>query len=196
MIIWINGAFGAGKTQTAAELHRRIPDSFVYDPENAGFWLRKNEPEMLRADNFQDEALWRSVNRDMLSSIAARYDGTVLVPMTIIEPAYYREILLPLREQGVDVRHFLLYPSKEVLEKRLRSRGEGKNAWVWRQTERCCRAFEDPVFENRIDNGTMSIPETAETIAAACGLPLLPRTGKIENLLNRLRTTIRAVRHE
>ena len=36
MVIWLNGAFGAGKTQTAYELHRRLPDSFVYDPENAG----------------------------------------------------------------------------------------------------------------------------------------------------------------
>ncbi|MBQ9717880.1 MAG: tunicamycin resistance protein, partial [Clostridia bacterium] len=38
MILWINGTFGSGKTQTAAELHRRIPDSFVYDPENVGYW--------------------------------------------------------------------------------------------------------------------------------------------------------------
>jgi chloramphenicol 3-O-phosphotransferase len=33
MIIWLNGAFGAGKTQTAFELHSRIPDSYVFDPE-------------------------------------------------------------------------------------------------------------------------------------------------------------------
>lgn len=37
MIFWVNGAFGAGKTQTSYELHRRIPNSFVYDPENVGF---------------------------------------------------------------------------------------------------------------------------------------------------------------
>ncbi|MEK4047271.1 hypothetical protein NSU18_27040 [Paenibacillus sp. FSL H8-0048] len=36
VIIWLNGTFGSGKTQTAAELHRRIPDSYVFDPENAG----------------------------------------------------------------------------------------------------------------------------------------------------------------
>ena len=40
MIIWLNGAFGAGKTQTAYELHRRLPGSYVYDPENAGFFMR------------------------------------------------------------------------------------------------------------------------------------------------------------
>ena len=194
MIIWINGAFGAGKTQTAAELHRRIPDSFVYDPENAGFWLRKNEPEALRADNFQDEELWRTVNREMLSNLAARYDGVILVPMTLIEPSYYREILFPLRESGVDVRHFLLYPSRETLRKRLRRRHEGESSWASRQAERCYRAFEDPVFENRIENDAFGIAETAEVIAAACGITLLPRAGRFASFRNRIRTTIAAIR--
>ncbi|CAI6224437.1 hypothetical protein NRS6186_01805 [Bacillus subtilis] len=40
MIIWINGAFGSGKTQTAFELHRRLNPSYVYDPEKMGFALR------------------------------------------------------------------------------------------------------------------------------------------------------------
>ena len=45
MILWINGAFGSGKTTTAYELHRRLkPLSYVYDPENVGYFLRKNEP--------------------------------------------------------------------------------------------------------------------------------------------------------
>ncbi|HBD65376.1 MAG TPA: tunicamycin resistance protein, partial [Clostridiales bacterium] len=44
MIIWINGAFGSGKTQTANELHRRIKNSYVYDPENIGFFIRDNIP--------------------------------------------------------------------------------------------------------------------------------------------------------
>ncbi len=44
MIIWINGAFGSGKTQTAYELHRRLDGSYVYDPENAGYFIRKNLP--------------------------------------------------------------------------------------------------------------------------------------------------------
>ncbi|WP_317106532.1 hypothetical protein [Chroococcidiopsis sp. SAG 2025] len=38
MIIWLNGAFGIGKTQTTFELHSRIPGSFVFDPEQIGFF--------------------------------------------------------------------------------------------------------------------------------------------------------------
>lgn len=40
LIIWINGAFGFGKTQTVFELHRRQKPSYVYDPEKLGFALR------------------------------------------------------------------------------------------------------------------------------------------------------------
>jgi adenylylsulfate kinase-like enzyme len=32
MIIWINGAFGSGKTQMAFEINRRLENSYVYDP--------------------------------------------------------------------------------------------------------------------------------------------------------------------
>jgi adenylylsulfate kinase-like enzyme len=41
MIIWLNGAFGSGKTRTAYELHRRIPQSYIFDPENIGFCIRE-----------------------------------------------------------------------------------------------------------------------------------------------------------
>lgn len=41
MIIWLNGAFGVGKTQTAFELHSRIPNSFVFDPEQIVFFSAK-----------------------------------------------------------------------------------------------------------------------------------------------------------
>ncbi|AOO60311.1 hypothetical protein [Bacillus velezensis] len=44
MIIWINGAFGSGKTQTAFELHRRLKPSYVYDPEKMGFAMRSMIP--------------------------------------------------------------------------------------------------------------------------------------------------------
>lgn len=194
MILWINGAFGAGKTQTAAELHRRIPDSFVYDPENVGYWLRKNEPKALQADNFQDEPLWRSVNRDMLLHLAAHYDGVILVPMTLVQPQYYWEIICPIRDQGFQVQHFLLYPSLETVKRRLARRGDRGNTWALAQFSRCCRAFEDPIFENRIVNDSLSIAETAEAIAQAAGIPLTPRLGRLRTFTCRAKTFFQHIR--
>lgn len=33
MIIWLNGPFGVGKTTLANILHKRIENSYLYDPE-------------------------------------------------------------------------------------------------------------------------------------------------------------------
>ncbi|MGN1346064.1 MAG: AAA family ATPase [Eubacteriales bacterium] len=194
MILWINGAFGSGKTQTAAELHRRLPDSFVYDPENVGYWLRENEPTALHTDNFQDEPLWRSINRDMLLRLSSNYRGTILVPMTLVSAQYYTEIITAVRENGAELRHFLLYPSAETVRKRLARRGERENSWAWRQVHRCYDAFDNPVFENRIVNDQMSVPETAEAIAAAAGLCLTRRISRPAQFIRQLKTTLGAIR--
>lgn len=77
-IIWLNGAFGSGKTQTAGELYRRLPGSFVFDPEEFGFWLRKNEPPALRMPDFQNVPLWREVNYKLLARIAEGFGGAVI----------------------------------------------------------------------------------------------------------------------
>ncbi|UUZ79056.1 hypothetical protein LJK88_27920 [Paenibacillus sp. P26] len=71
MILWINGAFGSGKTQTAYELHRRIPGSFVYDPENAGYFIQRNMPRAARKDDFQHYPLWREMNYSMLRHMSS-----------------------------------------------------------------------------------------------------------------------------
>lgn len=45
--VWLNGSFGVGKTQTAFALRRRLPGSFVCDPEQLGFGLhRMTLPEL------------------------------------------------------------------------------------------------------------------------------------------------------
>lgn len=194
MIVWINGAFGSGKTQTANELLRRMDRAFLYDPENVGYWLRKNEPKELAAENFQDEPLWRSINQDMLLHLSKHFGGTIIVPMTIISPNYYDEIIGELRRCGADVRHFVLCARAETVRKRLRKRLEGVNSWAARQLPACLSAFENPIFENRIQTDSMSTPETAEEIAARTGLALKPRLGPLKQLCAEVSTQLRAMR--
>lgn len=50
MLLWINGPFGGGKTQTAFELQRRLRGAMVSDPEHAGFGLHRMVPRELRND--------------------------------------------------------------------------------------------------------------------------------------------------
>lgn len=62
MIIWLNGALSAGKTTCAFELKRRTSNSFVYDPENIGFFIKKNIPKEIRMSDFQDYEQWKTFN--------------------------------------------------------------------------------------------------------------------------------------
>lgn len=54
MIIWINGAFGSGKTTVAEILHSKIEHSYLYDPENIGDFLRHNLPQEIQKADFQE----------------------------------------------------------------------------------------------------------------------------------------------
>lgn len=119
--MWINGAFGAGKTQTAFELHRRLAESHVADPELIGFAIHRTLPAHARAD-FQDRPQWRTAISATLADAVAASDGPVIAPMTLVEPAYYDEVMTALRGYGVDVRHFALTASPETLRRRLRIR--------------------------------------------------------------------------
>src|SRR5690625_2484521 len=78
MIIWINGTFGAGKTTTAYELHKRLPNSTVYDPERFGYVLMANIPKEIIKGDFQDYPLWREANYTLLKHISEEYLGTTI----------------------------------------------------------------------------------------------------------------------
>ncbi|MCI8590303.1 MAG: AAA family ATPase [Clostridiales bacterium] len=165
MIIWLNGAFGSGKTHTAYELQRRLPDAYVYDPENIGYFIRKNLPLSMYEDDFQDYPMWRAGNFAMLDYIAAHYDGDIIVPMTITNPVYYTEMIGALAEK-YPLKHFILYADKETLLKRLASRMEGKHSWAALQIDRCIKAFDETITGCRIDTNGKTLVEVVEEVAA------------------------------
>ncbi|WP_397538961.1 AAA family ATPase [Rummeliibacillus pycnus] len=195
MIIWINGAFGSGKTQTSYELNRRIPNSFVYDPENMGFFINKNIPKEISKGDFQDYRIWRELNYTILKSIDSEYDGVIIVPMTIVNPQYFEEIVGKLRDDGVIVNHFVLWASKETLQKRLRSRGEGKNSWGAKQIERCIQGLSNDTFKHRLETDTMTVETVAETIASMLDIHLFEdNRNKFRKRLDRIKTQIKQMR--
>lgn len=194
MIIWLNGAFGAGKTQTAYELHRRLERSYVYDPENAGFFIRDNLPPGLGLEDFQDFPMWRSFNLEMLDYIASRYDGTIIVPMTLTSRAYYDELVGTLSKRH-EVDHFILWASRETLLKRLASRGEGPGSWGALQIGRCLDAFETDITQRKIYTDDRDLYEVVDEVGRLCGLTLSEdRRGRLRKLADRLVTQIRHIR--
>lgn len=172
MIVWINGSFGSGKTQTAYELQRRIPNSYVFDPEEAGFYIKKNLPDSLALNDFQDYGMWRQINSQMLLYLHKYYDGVVLVPMTVTNAKYLEEITAGLKAAGVDFHHVTLAATKETLMKRLRGRGEKRGSWVFDQVERCVHRLSDVAFGKHIQTDELTIDQVVEEVARVSGLSL------------------------
>jgi len=198
VIIWINGAFGAGKTSAAFELRRRLEHSFVYDPENIGYFFRKNLPRVCCTDDFQDMSLWRSFNYSILKELHGAYHGTVIVPMTLVNPIYYREIIQRLKDEGTPLRHFILYADRETILRRLKKRSLGKlnrEAFAVEAIDRCLAFFDCHADGTRIQTDEMTVEEVAARIGKECGLPLLPdyRPGFLKKI-DRLTVSLRHIR--
>ncbi|WP_163801088.1 AAA family ATPase [Mycolicibacterium sediminis] len=203
MLMWINGAFGSGKTQTAFELHRRIAGSHVADPELIGFAIQKTLPAAARGD-FQDRPQWRAaVVATLIDAVRANPDGPVLVPMTLVEAAYFDEVMGGLAAAGVDVRHFALIASPETLRRRLQTRSGywvgravgREETWGIAQITRCVTALATDRFAEHVDTDDRAIDDVVEDVAARAGVPLTaPKLGPVRYQFRRAAVGIRHVR--
>jgi len=193
VLIWINGPFGVGKTQTAWELHRRLPGSAVSDPEVMGYALRRMLPQE-RVGDFQDIPLWRSFVRQTLARAEAAQVGPLIVPMTVAAEPYFRETVIALREEGIDVRHFTLLASRREVLGRLRRRGDFGRSWPALQIDRCLDALHTQLFAEHLDTSAASIEAVAEALAERAGLVLLPRAGVLRRAVWRFGVQVRHIR--
>lgn len=195
MILWINGAFGSGKTTTAYELNRRIPNSFVYDPENTGYYIRKNTPKHMITYDFQDIPLWRETNYKMLRMISEQYEGTIIVPMTLVNAQYFDEIVTKLRGDGVEIKHYVLMASRETLLRRLRSRGQGIQSWAAEQIDRCVAGLKHERFETHIQTDAMTVEEMIQAIASHAQIAISPDTrSEWKKKLDRILVKVKHIR--
>ncbi|MCX4587328.1 NUDIX hydrolase [Streptomyces sp. NBC_01481] len=126
MIVWINGAFGAGKTSTARELIDLIPNSTLYDPELIGGQLRHLLPQKRLAEvsDYQDLPIWRRLVVDTAAALLSELGGVLVVPMTLLRQEYRDEIFGGLASRRIPVRHVLLRPDETILRERIATREE------------------------------------------------------------------------
>jgi gluconate kinase len=130
VIIWINGGFGAGKTTLAEELHRRLPDALVYDPEDVGLMLWKWMPPN---GDFQHLPSWRELVVATALSLRRHHAETLIVPMSLIRDAYRAEILGGLAAAGEEVLHVFLEADASALRERLDARVSRPDIQEWDQ---------------------------------------------------------------
>ena len=206
MLLWINGPFGGGKTQTASELHRRLPGSIICDPEQVGFGLHRTLPPELRGD-FQDLQSWRDGVSEVLDLALTHHAGTVIAPMTVVDPTYFRETVGRLRDRGHHVRHVALLAERATVVRRLRERSLGRlvqlvageaaalrsESFAMSKLDLCLERLVEPTFAEQLWTDDLTVAEVAEEIATSAGLRLSPN--HVGPLRGRLRRTWTSVRH-
>jgi hypothetical protein len=200
VLVWINGPFGGGKTATAFELERRLPGSVVCDPEHLGFGLHRMIPPALRT-NFQDLPAWRSGVHEVLDLVARNHEGTVIVPMTLIDSGYFAQIVGRLRDDGHDVRHFALLADRATVLRRLSRRAFGlglrHERWAVDKLDECLARLHEPEFAQHIRTDQQTVSQVAATIAQVAGLPIAPDTdGLLRASVRRYTTTLRHIRFD
>jgi hypothetical protein len=173
VLIWINGAFGAGKTSVARALAARWPDALLFDPEQIGFMLRRVTPLRPQSD-FQDLPLWRELTIQTLTGTLAQYRRPLIVPMTLVEHRYFDEILGGLRRGGLEVLHFSLIASPLTLRRRLRWRWAlpASRRWAVAQIERCVAALESPEFARHVQTDNRPVSSIVEDVLTSLPKPL------------------------
>lgn len=131
MIVWLNGAFGVGKTTTARELARSLPGARIFDPEIVGQMLRAAIPEPI--DDFQDWPAWRTLVGRTAVELRRQYRGTVIAPMTLLRQDYATEIFSILAERGAPVQHVVLHADAAELTRRIDADRTETAARAWRR---------------------------------------------------------------
>lgn len=172
MIIWLNGAFAAGKTTLAEELHRRLPEALPFDPEYVGYILIKWAPPASTGD-FQDIPLWRKLVAEFAAGLAQDYGQTVIVPMTLVNQAYREEIFELIEKSGSSILHvFLDVPSAE-LHRRIEEQvihaedaDADTNAREFRRSnvERCVEARQHLASDTLVLRGDQHTPDELATL--------------------------------
>lgn len=126
VIVWINGPFGVGKSTVAGLVAERWPSATVFDPEYLGFLLRTWHPPGALVEDFQDLSVWRRMTLETAAGLLRDFGRPLVIPLTLLNPDYFEEIVGGLRTQGVEVRHFTLVAGREEVLRRVAGRGDSE----------------------------------------------------------------------
>ena len=129
--------------------------------------LRKVVPAALHTSDFQDIPSWRRVTVATIESLLRDHPGTLIVPMTVVDPAYFDETVGRLRRDGVMVHHFTLAAGPKTIRRRLLCRVAVPWAtwWALRRVQRCADALRSPLFATHVDTDSRSVADSVTTIS-------------------------------
>ncbi|SCK08118.1 ADP-ribose pyrophosphatase YjhB, NUDIX family [Streptomyces sp. WMMB 714] len=176
MIVWLNGAYGAGKTTVAHELADLLPGSMLCEPELIGAGLRCMLPKerLAQIDDYQQLPSWRRLVADTAAALLTEVPGPLIVPMTLLRQDYRDEIFGALAARRIPVQHVLLHADETILRARLEQRTytDGQSDTVWcREQLPAYRAALGWLGEDAhtVETSGLTPRQTAERVAGALG---------------------------
>lgn len=170
--IWINGAFGSGKTTVTEHLRLALPDARVFDPEIIGS-LMQYLGESSDTGDFQDIELWRRLVADTAVGLMDIHQVDLVVPMTLVVEPYARAIGERVAAAGHELRMFWLALPTDELRRRIdaqilvdddRAHDDEVRQWRLDQVERCQATAHSDHTGQLVHNHGRSPAETAADI--------------------------------
>lgn len=130
-VLWINGAFGVGKSTTGLHLLAVLPGWRYFDPEWVGFMLRAQLGDQGVVD-FQDIPAWRRLVPLVASEVALHTGEDLVAVQTVTNESYWNEIRDGFTTRGMTVHHVLLDCEPDELRRRIEADEADPKARDWR----------------------------------------------------------------
>ncbi|WP_326682120.1 AAA family ATPase [Streptomyces sp. NBC_01237] len=120
MIVWLNGAFGVGKSTLATGLRKALDGAVIADPEGVGSLLQEAlDGHKRHTGDYQDHPPWRHLTLAFITNLANYTGGPVIVPMTVLDPRHATDLFTPLRRRGPGFHHLVLHAGPDALRQRI-----------------------------------------------------------------------------
>jgi chloramphenicol 3-O-phosphotransferase len=165
VIVWLNGAFGAGKSSTARKLVDLSVGLRLFDPEWVGLMLRANLGDHEFTD-FQQLPPWRMLVPAVAGRIADFTGQDLVAAQTVLHQEYWAELQAGMTRLGHRVVHVLLDAPIDVLRARIAADRDGVDIRAWRhghvEVYAEARPWLTAAADHIIDVGE-STPEEAAT---------------------------------
>src|SRR6516164_5233866 len=131
VIIWLNGAFGAGKTTTARHLAGWLEDARLFDAELVGYLLMAALDDHEFQD-FQDLPPWRELVPVVTEKITGFTGQHLIATQTVLSEAYWAELAQGFRKTSLEIFHVLLHVDSRMLAARIKADELDATACQWR----------------------------------------------------------------
>jgi len=166
--LWVNGAFGVGKTAAAQRIVARDDQWPLFDPEWVGYMLRANLAGVEVAD-FQDLESWRTLVPIVAKELATTLSAPKLLSVqTVLVEQYWSEL-----RRGFETMHVVLDCDEGVLKQRIGHDADDPGAAAWRISHvdgvLAARAWMVNAADLVVDTSERQPDDVAEVVLAAVG---------------------------